>query len=57
MPQYLKMCDKVPLAVILGCTGAGKSQLALELARLEECSLIWTFGWFGRVDGFIVFSQ
>jgi len=26
------MSDKIPIVVILGCTGAGKSQLALELA-------------------------
>ena len=32
MQKYLRMCDKLPIVVILGCTGAGKSQLALELA-------------------------
>ena len=32
MQKYLRMSDKIPIVVILGCTGAGKSQLALELA-------------------------
>ena len=32
MSLALKMADSVPIVVILGATGAGKSKLALELA-------------------------
>jgi len=32
MSLALKMAESVPIVVILGATGAGKSKLALELA-------------------------
>eukprot|EP00088_Acartia_fossae_P014993 TRINITY_DN1810_c1_g2_i1.p1 TRINITY_DN1810_c1_g2~~TRINITY_DN1810_c1_g2_i1.p1 ORF type:complete len:546 (-),score=116.53 TRINITY_DN1810_c1_g2_i1:602-2239(-) len=40
MSVCLRMCEKVPIVVILGCTGAGKSKLALELASKYNGEII-----------------